>query len=259
METKNDRAAWLKGGNAHCSIEPQTQNHPSRLILLGAPGVGKGTQAVLLAGHIHACHLSTGDVFRTAKSIPESEQTAAMIVALDCMTRGELVSDETVLNLVRERSGCLRCGGGFILDGFPRTVAQAKALEKLLAEQNVKLDAVLDYKLPLKKIIARLSGRRTCPNCKAVFHVESLPPKTEGVCDHCGGILYQREDDRPESIRVRMAIYTQNAAPVKRFYRRRKLLVTVEAAGTPEATFSRTLEALKASEPVQSEPMLQCA
>jgi adenylate kinase len=108
----------------------------------------------------------------------------------------------------------------------------------------VKLDAVLDYKLPLEKIIARLSGRRTCPNCKAVFHLETLPPKAEGVCDHCGGILYQRDDDRPESIRVRLAAYAKNAEPLKRFYRRRKLLVSIAAAGKPEETLARTLEAL---------------
>lgn len=182
-----------------------------------------------------------------------------MTVAVDCMQRGELVSDETVLNLVGERSKCLRCGGGFLLDGFPRTVAQAKALEKLLAKQGVRLDAVLDYRLPLKTIITRLSGRRTCPNCKAVFHVESLPPKTEGVCDNCGGILHQREDDRPESIRVRMAAYTKNAAPLKRFYQRRKLLVPIESAGTPEATFERALEALKIERFAESEPKVQCA
>jgi adenylate kinase len=247
MQAKNDRAAWLKGGNARCSLLPESHFHPYRLVLLGAPGVGKGTQAALLSEYFSACHLSTGDVFRTAKNSTGCEQSPAMSTTLDCMKRGELVPDETVLAFVMERSQCLRCGGGFLLDGFPRTVAQARALEKFLAEQDIKLDAVLDYMLPLKKIIARLGGRRTCPNCKAVFHIESLPPKTEGMCDHCGEILYQREDDRPESIRVRMATYTKNAARVKRFYRRRKLLVPVAAAGGPAETFSRTLEALKPS------------
>ncbi len=259
METKNDRAAWLKGGDAHCSLLPEPQAHPYRFVLLGAPGVGKGTQANLLSEYFGSCHLSTGDIFRAAKNSNGCALSPAMAAALDCMKRGELVSDETVLALVAERSQCLRCHGGMLLDGFPRTVAQAKALEKLLAKQNVKLDAVLDYRLPLKTIIARLSGRRTCPNCKAVFHIESLPPKTEGVCDHCGGILYQREDDRPESIRVRMAAYTKNAAPLKRFFQRRKLLVPIAAAGTPDATFERTLEALKITQPAASEPKVQCA
>ena len=219
--------------------------------------MGKGTQADLLNKHFGTCHLSTGDVFRAAKN-SNGQQSPAMSVALDCMKRGELVSDETVLALVAERSRCLACGGGFLLDGFPRTVAQAKALEKLLAKQKVKLDAVLDYKLPLKTIIARLSGRRTCPNCKAVYHIESLPPKKEGICDHCGGILYQREDDRPESIRVRMAAYTKNAAPLKAFYRRRKLLVPVMSAGTPEETFKRTLEALEVRGRTCDEQKLLC-
>jgi adenylate kinase len=259
MQTKSDRAAWLKGGNFHCSVLPEPLDHPRRFVLLGAPGVGKGTQAVMLSSYFKACHLSTGDIFRAAKNCSGGELNAAMIVALDCMQRGELVSDETVLRLVAERPQCLRCGGGFLLDGFPRTVTQAEALEKLLAEQNVHLDAVIDYKLPLVKIIARLSGRRTCPNCKATFHLESLPPKTEGVCDHCGGVLYQREDDRPESIRIRMAAYRKNATPLKRFYRRRKLLLTIPAAGTPGGTFERTLEALKINLPAEKEPQLQCA
>jgi adenylate kinase len=245
METKNDRAAWLKGANACCSLPSATRTDSRRFVLLGAPGIGKGTQAKLLHEHFGSCHLSTGDIFRAAKNSCEGSRSPAMAAALDCMKRGELVSDETVLALVAERSRCLICGGGFLLDGFPRTVAQAKALEKLLAEQNVNLDAVVDYKLPLAKIIARLSGRRTCSNCKAVFHLETLPPKIEGVCDHCGGTLYQRDDDRPESIRVRLAAYAKNAEPLKRFYRRRKMLVSIAAAGNPEETLARTLEALE--------------
>lgn len=259
METKNDRASWLKGCDARCSFVPEPQVHPYRLLLLGAPGVGKGTQAELLGEYFSACHLSTGDVFRAAKNSTDGQHSPAMTTALECMKRGELVSDETVLGMVAERTQCLRCRGGFLLDGFPRTVPQAAALEKLLAEQDVKLDAVLDYKLPLKTIIARLSGRRTCPGCKAVFHVQSLPPKTEGVCDHCGGKLYQREDDRPESIRVRMEAYTKNAAPLKRFYKRRNLLVSIAAAGTPDATFARTLEALKIEAPGEKTDSAQAA
>jgi adenylate kinase len=245
METENDRATWLNGGAARCSLPPQPRTRPYRLILLGAPGVGKGTQAELLCRHFGACHLSTGDVFRAAKTCGNAGQSLAMTAALDCMKRGELVSDQTVLDLIVERSQCLHCVGGFLLDGFPRTVAQAKALEQLLEAQNMRLNAVVDYQLPLKKIIARLSGRRTCPDCKSVFHIEALPPKTVGVCDHCGGVLYQRDDDRPDSIRVRMAAYAKNAEPVKRFYRRRRLLISVAAAGTPEETFARTMEALK--------------
>jgi adenylate kinase len=198
----------------------------------------------LLSAHTGACHLSTGDIFRAAKNCCATERTPAMTAALDYMRRGELVPDETVLSLVAERSGCLRCEGGFLLDGFPRTVAQAEALEKLLERQGVKLDAVLSYELPLAQIVARLSGRRTCPECKAVFHVDARPPTQEGICDHCGGKLYQREDDRPESIRVRMTAYEDNTRPLANFYCRRKLLIPISAEGSPEEIFERTLHAL---------------
>jgi adenylate kinase len=161
------------------------------------------------------------------------------------MRRGELVPDTTVLALVAERVSCLRCRGGFLLDGFPRTVAQAEALEDLLKAQKLKLDAVLSYELPLEKVIARLSGRRTCPGCKAVFHVEARPPKTKAVCDHCGGSLYQREDDRPESIKVRMEAYEKSTAPLTDFYRRRGLLISITAEGSPEEIFARTLKSFK--------------
>jgi adenylate kinase len=245
METKCDRKAWLRGGTAQCEPVPKGQETPYRLVLLGAPGVGKGTQAELLCAKLGACHLSTGDIFRAAKALDASERTPALTAALEYMRRGELVPDETVLALVTERVGCLRCEGGFLLDGFPRTVAQAEALEKLLAQEKLELNAVLSYELPLEQVVARLSGRRTCPGCKAVFHIEARPPKTEGICDHCGGKLYQREDDRPESIRVRMEAYEKSTAPLANFYRQRNLLVSVSADGSPEEIFARTMIALK--------------
>jgi adenylate kinase len=246
MELKQDRKAWLKAGTAVCEPPPIPQRLPRRLVLLGAPGVGKGTQAELLCEKLGACHLSTGDIFRAAKALDSAERTPALTAALDYMRRGDLVPDETVLALVAERVGCLRCEGGFLLDGFPRTVAQAEALEKLLAGEKLKLDAVLSYELPLEQVVARLSGRRTCPNCKAVFHIEARPPKVPGICDHCGGKLYQREDDRPESIRVRMEAYERSTAPLADFYRRRNLLVSVSAEGSPEEILKRTLDALRA-------------
>jgi adenylate kinase len=215
------------------------------LVLLGAPGVGKGTQAELLCANLGMCHLSTGDVFRAAKALRPCDCSPALTAALDYMRRGDLVPDQTVLDLVAERKGCLTCKGGFLLDGFPRTVAQAEALENILKSQKVKLDAVLSYELPLEQVVSRLSGRRTCPGCKAVFHVEARPPKVAGVCDHCGGKLYQREDDRPESIRVRMAAYEKSTAPLADFYQRRGLLVSVAAEGTPEAIYQRTLQSLE--------------
>ena len=247
METKTDRKAWLRAGTAQCEPPPKAQHPPRRLVLLGAPGVGKGTQAELLCANLGACHLSTGDIFRAAKALDAAERTPALTAALDYMRRGDLVPDETVLALVAERVGCLRCEGGFLLDGFPRTVAQAEALDKLLASEKVKLDAVLSYDLPLERVVARLSGRRTCPNCKAVFHIEARPPKAAGVCDHCGAKLYQREDDRPESIRVRMEAYERSTAPLAEFYRRKKLLVSISAEGSPEEIFKRSLDALQAA------------
>ena len=234
--THHDRAAWLKGGNHRCQMPPRTPSGKVwRIVLLGAPGVGKGTQAEMLCEHLGTCHLSTGDIFRAAKALDPSQLTPALKAALVYMRKGELVPDETVLALVKERVACLRCDGGFLLDGFPRTVAQAETL-----------DAVLSYDLPLEQVVARLSGRRTCPNCKAVFHIEARPPKVPGVCDHCGGKLYQREDDRPESIRVRMEAYERSTAPLADFYRRRHLLVSVPAEGSPEAIYERTMQALQA-------------
>lgn len=244
MPTKTDRAAWLKGSAAQCSAPPAPVERPFHLVLLGAPGVGKGTQAELLSERLGTCQLSTGDVFRAAKKCDECERTPALNEALDFMKRGALVPDETVLGIVRERSKCLRCCGGFLLDGFPRTVAQAEALEQLLADEGVKLDAVLNYELPLDQIVSRLGGRRTCEQCKAVFHVVTIPPKVEGVCDHCGGKLVQREDDRPESIRVRMEAYERSTRPLADFFAQRGLLITIPADGSPEDIFARTLKKL---------------
>ena len=246
MLMMRDRKAWLKGGSGRCNVPAEPRTYPCRLVLLGAPGVGKGTQAELLAAHLGACHLSTGDIFRAAKSAPACELTPALRAAVEFMRRGELVPDTTVLALVAERIRCLRCEGGFLLDGFPRTVAQAEALDKLLLKHGLNLDAVLSYELPIDQIVARLSGRRTCPNCKAVFHVEARPPKLTGICDHCGAKLYQREDDRPESIRVRMQAYETSTAPLANFYRQRNLLVPVSADGAPEEIFQRSLSALPA-------------
>jgi adenylate kinase len=167
-----------------------------------------------------------------------------MKAALEYMRRGELVPDTTVWEMVRERSGCLRCGGGFLLDGFPRTVVQAALLAVLMENEQLTLTAVLNYELPLHEIVARLSGRRTCEKCKTVFHLTERPPKAEGICDRCGGRLYQRDDDRPEAIEVRLEAYERSTAPVVDFYRRLGLLLPISAEGSPEAICERTLTAL---------------
>src|SRR6476646_6013694 len=153
---KPHAAAWLEGPSRVCA--PQTRlAHPCRLILLGAPGVGKGTQADLLSQRLGACHLSTGDVFRAAGQ-SASEPSPAMTAALDCMQRGALVPDHTVWEIVRERSACIRCRGGFILDGFPRTRLQAELLNQLMADERIPLDAVVNYEMPISEIVQRLSG-----------------------------------------------------------------------------------------------------
>ena len=241
---KNDRATWLQGPGGQCSELPKEMRQPCRIVLLGAPGVGKGTQAELLNHRLGACHLSTGDVFRAAAGRTTCELTPAMTAAIQFMRRGELVPDSTVWEMVRERRACLRCGGGFILDGFPRTLAQANSLKELMAAEDLPLTAVVDYELPLSEIVSRLSGRRTCKNCKAVFHVSQQPPKTEGICDHCGGALFQREDDRPESVTVRMEAYTRRTAPLIEFYKNLGLLLPVPAVGSPEEICARTIAAL---------------
>lgn len=246
MNAKSDRAAWLKGPGTDCLVPAQAQAHPCRYVLLGAPGVGKGTQAELLSERLGACQLSTGDVFRAAKSTAECERSPALNLALAAMSRGELVPDETVLAMIRERRACLSCGGGFLLDGFPRTVAQAEALRQLLAREHIRLDAVLSYELPLETIVARLSGRRTCDKCKAVYHIQTKPAKSEGVCDTCAGKLIQREDDRPETVKVRMAAYTSSTAPLADYYRQQDLLVSISAEGTPEAIYRRAEKMLAA-------------
>jgi adenylate kinase len=242
---QRDRSAWLKDGRAECKVPSAKQSKPWRFVLLGAPGIGKGTQADRLSQKLGACQLSTGDLFRAAKSIAECERSPAIKQALDYMKAGKLVPDETVVALVRERVRCLHCDGGFLLDGFPRTVAQAEALTRLLQDEKLSLDGVISYELPVDQILSRLSGRRTCDKCKAVFHIRDLPSKVEGVCDHCGGRLYQREDDRPEAIRVRLETYDKSTAPLIEYYTKQGLLIRVECGEMPQETFDRTMRALK--------------
>jgi adenylate kinase len=177
---KPSRATWFEAPSVHCETVPEGKFVPWRIILLGAPGVGKGTQAELLNQRLLACHLSTGDLFRAAATRSDAEQSPAMKPALAYMRRGQLVPDATVWEIVRERGECLHCAGGFILDGFPRTVEQAVSLRRLLDKDRLGLTAVISYELPTSEIVFRLGGRRTCQRCKSVYHVRDRPPRVEG-------------------------------------------------------------------------------
>jgi adenylate kinase len=244
MRTLSSRSSWLKGPDFPCQTTPPPLARPLRLVLLGAPGVGKGTQAELLAARRGACQLSTGDVFRSARTAEGCSHTPGLAEALSFMSRGQLVPDETVLAIVRERAACLTCRGGFLLDGFPRTVPQAEALDALLAEHHVCLDGVLSFEMPIERVVTRLAGRRTCVSCKAVYHVKARRPRTTGVCDRCGDRLEHREDDRAHAIRVRMAAYQESTAPLVAYYRARRLLLPVSAEGTPEEIYDRVTRSL---------------
>ena len=248
--TKNDRAGWLQGpsadSEAKCSAVPAERKNPWRLVLLGAPGVGKGTQAELLTERLGACHLSTGDVFRAAGKRRDCDQSPAMKTALEYMRRGELVPDSTIWEMVRERSHCILHCNGFILDGFPRTLAQAEALKELMEKEKLSLSAVVNYELPVDRIVQRLSGRRTCDQCKTVFHVTERPSKGKGICDRCGGRLYQREDDRPESVTVRLEAYERSTAPLIQFFKDLGLLLPIDAKGSPDEIVAQTIDKLDA-------------
>lgn len=222
------------------------ESSATRLVLLGAPGAGKGTQASLLEQRLDLCALSTGDLLRGLQEASGSRLSEAEREALDHMRRGELVPDGTVVALVAEQVDCLHHPRGFLLDGFPRTLAQARALDELLRVGGLGLDAVLSYELPLEAIVARLGGRRTCFACRAIYHVETRPPRRSGVCDRCGGALGQRDDDRPEAVRTRMQTYERETAPLATYYQEQGLLCPVPAHGTPEEIFERSLVRLEA-------------
>jgi adenylate kinase len=243
MGTTRDRTAWLQGGDALCNQPPPDVGRTWRLVLLGPPGAGKGTQADLLVHALGACPLSTGDVFRAARQ-NAGAPGPALAAALAHMNRGELVPDEVVLGILRERSRCLHCRGGFMLDGFPRTLPQARALDTVLQEENLPLDAVINYEVPRDVLLGRLSGRRVCPQCKTVFHVVTRKSRIEGRCDRCGGALEQRADDRPEAIAVRLDAYERATLPLLDHYRAQGLLLTINAEGEPADILARTLNAL---------------
>jgi len=212
-----------------------------RLVLLGPPGAGKGTQAKLLQEHFDIPQISTGDILRRAAK----EGTPFGKRAKKYMDRGELVPDSVILDIVEERLSADDCHKGFLLDGFPRTVVQAEAFQTMLDRQNQVLDGAVSLRVPRQKLVARLSGRRTCRQCGAMYHVRFNPPKKEGVCDQCGGDLYQRADDREETIEARMEVYDRESAPLLEHFRRKGLLREVDGSKTTDEVFREILRQLR--------------
>lgn len=187
-----------------------------QLLLMGPPGAGKGTQAVKLVEKFSIPQISTGDMFRAAVK----EGTELGKKAKACMETGTLVPDEVTVGIVRERLSKDDCKGGFILDGFPRTVEQAEALEKILDELNLKLTKVLNIHVPAEHLIERAIGRRICKTCGATYHVKFNPPKSDDTCDNCGGTLYQRADDNEETMKKRLSVYEDSTRPLIDYYKK---------------------------------------
>jgi adenylate kinase len=210
------------------------------LILFGPPGAGKGTQAKKLVADFQIPHLSTGDILREAVR----QQTELGQKARGFMDAGKLVPDELVIGMVNERLAQDDVKKGFILDGFPRTVPQAEALESALAGSGRKVDAVISLEVPEAELIGRLSGRRSCPKDGSVYHVLSSPPRVSGVCDKCGSALIQRSDDSEDKVAERLRVYAEQTSPLKECYRKKHLLKSIPGVGSPEGIYSEIRKAL---------------
>jgi adenylate kinase len=216
-----------------------------KLILLGPPGAGKGTQAVRLVERFGIPQISTGDILR--KAVKEGTEMGAM--AKEFMDKGALVPDEVVIGIIRDRILESDCHDGYILDGFPRTIAQAEALEGMLSEMGSGIDHVVNISVDDEEIVKRLTGRRTCSACGAGYHVIFDPPEKEGVCDKCGGSLIQRKDDTEGTIRSRLKVYRDQTEPLIAFYNGKGLLRTIPGEGKMEEIFDTVLKALAGDTP----------
>lgn len=211
-----------------------------RLVLLGPPGAGKGTQARMLESELRAPQIASGDLLRAAVR----NRTALGLQAKTFMDAGALVPDELVLGMIEERLNQADAQDGFILDGFPRTVAQAQVLDSILTRRRERLDKVVAITVPDEEIIKRISGRRTCRSCSAMYHVVYGPPRNLNRCDKCGGELYQREDDAEATVRERLRVYASSTRPLLEYYGRSQLLVEIDGIGRPEEIEHRVMSAL---------------
>lgn len=212
-----------------------------KIILLGPPGAGKGTQAAMLMDKYNIPQISTGDMLRAAVA----ESSPMGLKAKEYMDAGDLVPDEVVIGIVRERLQAADCSEGFILDGFPRTLQQADALKQVLVELNKQLDAVISLQVEIDALVKRLTGRRSCVDCGKGFHLQFDPPADDGSCRACGGQLMQRDDDREETIRNRMQVYQQQTAPLEDYYKGEGLLTVVDGMGEISAVQEAILVALQ--------------
>ena len=207
-----------------------------KLILLGAPGAGKGTQAEIISKKLNIPTISTGNILRAAVA----NGTPVGLKAKEYMDAGKLVPDDVIIGVISERLAESDCQKGYILDGVPRTIAQAEALEKA----GIQFDAVVSIEISDEEIERRMTGRRTCVNCGATYHVVAAPPKQEGVCDKCGQALQQRKDDKPETVKARLATYHKETEPLKDFYAQRGVLKSIQNQPTIEATNAVIMEVL---------------
>ncbi len=210
------------------------------LILLGPPGAGKGTQAQRMVDRYHIPQISTGDILRAALK----ESTPLGTKAKGFMEQGQLVPDEIVIGIIEERLKAKDCDLGFILDGFPRTIPQAEALQPILTSMGKGIDHVVNIAVDPEELVRRLTGRRTCKNCGAMFHLFFQPSKKEGTCDRCGGNLYQRADDKEETIRTRLKEYEKQTAPLIQYYQGKKVLRTIQGVGGPDQIFDQIIRLL---------------
>ena len=212
-----------------------------QILLMGPPGAGKGTQAANLAAELKIPHISTGDMFRAAVR----EGTPLGKKAKESMDKGELVSDEVTVGIVRERLQKDDCKSGFILDGFPRTVEQADALSKILADLNLNLTKVLNIHVPAEDLIERAVGRRICKKCGATYHVKFNPTKKQDVCDECGGELYRRADDNAETMKSRLAVYDESTRPLIEYYQKAGVYVEIDGRQSIEQVRAALFDALQ--------------